>query len=122
MSNADSPEEQPYDFKQELSLIAWRHSRDATIEGIWRTFRKYWKSQGMQFPCEPLFCVDRQSGENRTVLVVVPDGYPQGQTNPFQTALKGVPCPWVRNLSLPSSCIKSTFASILSFELEKFVS
>lgn len=70
-----------YDTEQrkDVCFVPWEHDEDGTLDDIWSIVLEIYKHEGFGRRFARFFCLDRQSVEDQTLIIVEPDFFLAGR-------------------------------------------
>ncbi|KAJ5672113.1 hypothetical protein N7507_001240 [Penicillium longicatenatum] len=68
-----------WDQRKDVCFVPWECDEDGTLEDIWNLVLKIYKHEGFGRRFQRFFCLDRQSVEDQTLIIVEPDFFLSGR-------------------------------------------
>lgn len=77
-----------YDTEQrkDVCFVPWEHDEDGTLDDIWYIVLKIYKHEGFGRRFQRFFCLDRQSVEDQTLIIVEPDFFLAGKKSKMKVS------------------------------------
>ncbi|KAJ6096045.1 hypothetical protein N7486_006791 [Penicillium sp. IBT 16267x] len=68
-----------YEQRKDVCFVPWERDEDGTLDDIWNIVLKIYKHEGFGRRFQRFFCLDRQSVEDQTLIIVEPDFFLAGR-------------------------------------------